>query len=118
MRLRLALLAAAAVIFAPYPSGPTSSEPPGGADLAARVLAPTVDEGAIRSATHDVNHHLTSRQATRLSSAPSVMSLARILQAGVAFSILWLLGRERIRSRHRLRCSLTLGRGPPLLNLA
>jgi len=118
MRLRLALLAAAAVIFAPYPYGPEPSEPSGGADLAARVLAPAVDEGAIRNATPDVNHHLTSRQASRLSSAPSVMGLVRVLQAGVAFSILWLLGRERIRSRHRLRRSLTLGRGPPLLNLA
>lgn len=118
MQVRLALLIAAAVIFAPYPSGEEYPEPPRGADLAARVLAPTFDEGAMRSATQEVNHQLTSQHATRLNPERAVVGPVSALLVGVALSVVWLLRFERIRVLHRYRYSSKLSRGPPLLQLA
>lgn len=48
MRSRFALLIAAAVVFAPGWYGQGEPRAAQGSDLAARVLAPTVDEGAMR----------------------------------------------------------------------
>jgi hypothetical protein len=115
---RLALLVAAALIFAPYQSGEETSKPPRGADLAARVLAPTFDEGAIRGATQDFNHLLTSRHTTRLSAEPSLVRPAGAFRVGIALSLIWLLSLEQIRALHRFLHSSRLSRGPPLLQLA
>jgi hypothetical protein len=115
---RLALLVAAALIFAPYQSGGETSKSSRGADLAARVLAPTFDEGAIRGATQDFNHQLTSRRATRLNTEPSLVRPAGVLSVGIALSVLWLLSLEQIRALHRFRYASRLSRGPPLLQLA
>jgi hypothetical protein len=115
---RLALLVSAALIFAPYQSGEETSKLPGGADLAARVLAPTFDEGAIRGATHDFNHQLTTRHATRLDTEPSLVWPAGALRVAIALAVLWLLSLERIRALHRFRYAPRLSRGPPLLQLA
>jgi hypothetical protein len=65
MRSRFALLVAAAVIFAPGGHGHGRPQAPRGSDLAARVLAPTMDEGAIREAAADVKHQFGGRQAKR-----------------------------------------------------
>ncbi len=65
MRSRVALLVAAAVIFAPGWQGQGSPRHLQGSDLAARVLAPTVDEGAIRGAVADIKHELNGRHAKR-----------------------------------------------------
>lgn len=65
MDLRFPLLVAAAVIFAPGWHGQEPPQHPRGSDLAARVLAPTVDEGAIREAAADVKHQLGGRHTRR-----------------------------------------------------
>ena len=115
---RLALLVAGALIFAPYQSGEEMSKASGGADLAARVLAPTFDEGAIRDATQDFTHQLTNRHATRLNTEPSLVRPAGAARVGIALSVLWLLSIEQIRALHRFRYASRLSRGPPLLQLA
>jgi hypothetical protein len=112
---RLALLVAAALIFAPYQSGGETSKPSKGADLAARVLAPAFDEGAIRSATQDFNQQLTSRRLTRLNTELLLVRPAWPLRVGIALSVLWLLTLEQIRALHRFRFASRLSRGPPLL---
>jgi hypothetical protein len=115
---RLALLVAAALIFAPYQSGGETSNPSGGADLAARVLAPTFDEGAIRRATQDFDHQLTSQLATSPESGPSLVRLAGDFWLRIALPVLWLLSLEQIQALHRIRNAPKLSRGPPLLQLA
>ncbi len=90
LRSRLALLVAAAVVFAPGWQGDGSPTPPRGSDLAARVLAPTFDQGAIRDAVADVKHQPSARQAKR---RPGDISAAvagfGLVAAGLV--ILWVL---------------------------
>ena len=50
MRSRFTLLIAAAIVFAPGWSGRAAPSHEPGRELAARVLAPTVDEGALQTA--------------------------------------------------------------------
>src|ERR671919_438498 len=116
MGLRPALFVIAAVIFAPYSSGDRPSEPPRGADLAARVLAPTVDEGAIRGTTPEVNHQVASRHVTKPNPAASLV--IRALLAGVGLAVLWLVASHRLRVPQRSRHSPRLSRAPPLFQLA
>jgi len=115
---RLALFVAAALIFAPYQSEGETPKPSRGADLAARVLAPTFDEAAIRGATQDFTHQLTSRQARRLNTEPSLVRPAGAPWVGIALSVLWLLSLGQISVFHRFRHASRLSRGPPLLQLA
>ena len=118
MPLRLALLVAAALIFAPHQPGGETSSSAEGADLTARVLAPTFDEGATRSATQEFSYLFTTRHATRLSTDPKPGHPISVLVAGIALSVLWLLRPNQNRALHRIHCSPRLSRGPPLLQLA
>jgi len=115
---RLALLVAAALIFAPYETGGEPPEPSRGADLAARVLAPTFDEGAIRGAAKAFNHQLTSRDVTRFNGGPSLVLSAETIPVGIAVFALWLLRVEQIRLVHSFYRATRVSRGPPLLRFA
>jgi hypothetical protein len=118
MKLRLPLLVAAALIFAPYQAWGKTPGPAEGADLAARVLAPPFDEGAIRSPIQELSQQLTSRHTTRLIPDPKLGHPIAAVRAGVTLSVLWLLSQEQSRDRPRFHRSPRLSRGPPLLQLA
>lgn len=117
MRTRLALLVAATVVFAPGWQGDGSREPPRGSDLAARLLAPTVDEGAIRDAAADVKHQLDARQAKR---GPNVTSatVAAFSFAATGLVILWVLASCRRRFSPLPALHAPLSRAPPHLQPA
>jgi hypothetical protein len=90
MRSRFALLLlAAAVIFAPGWHGQGPPPNPRGSDLAARVLAPTVDEGAIREATPDIKHQLSGRHANRWNPGITFEVIATFGLGAMAFVIFW-----------------------------
>jgi hypothetical protein len=107
MRSRFALLVAAAVIFAPGWHGQGPPQRPRGTDLAARVLAPTVDEGALREATADVKHQLGGLQAKRWRPGVTLGALATFGLGVLTLAILWfvafcsgsLFGLYRLRFR-------------------
>jgi hypothetical protein len=119
MQLRLPLLISAVVIFAPYQSGGTIFVvAPNRSDLAPRVLAATLDDGAQRPAAQEFGHQLTSpRRATRLNTdAPLVSPIGALL--GGALSVLWWLSIQQSRVLRRFRYAPRLSRGPPLSQLA
>ena len=115
---RLALLVAAALIFAPYQTGGDLPGPSRGADLAARVLAPTFDEGTIRGAAKDLNHQLINQDITRAGGGQSLVATAGTIPVGIAVFVLWLLGVEQIRLVHRFYRASRVSRGPPLFRFA
>jgi hypothetical protein len=78
------------------------------------MLAPTFDEGALRSAL-DVHYRLTNRHATRLSTQPPLVHSINALLMGLALFVVWLLIPEQTRARHRYRYLPRLSRGPPPL---
>jgi hypothetical protein len=117
MRSRLGLLIAIAVVFAPGWYGQEAPQHHRGSDLAARVLAPTVDEGAMREAAADLKHQLSSRQGKR--SRPSLPSAAIVALGlgAIALVIFWGVARYRQQLlRFRLRHGFS--RAPPLLQPA
>jgi hypothetical protein len=118
MRSRFAPLIAAAVVFAPGWYGQEAPQYPRGSDLAARVLAPTVDEGAMREAAADLEHQLNSRQGQRW--RPSLTSAAIVAfgQGAIALVILWGVAcyREQLPLRFHLRHRFS--RAPPCLQPA
>jgi hypothetical protein len=118
MRSRLALLIAAAAVFAPGWYGQEAPQHPGGSDLAARVLAPTVDEGAIREAAADLKHQLSSRQGKR--SRPSLTSAAIVAMGlgAIALVIFWGVTCHRQQRALRFRLRHRFSRAPPLLQPA
>jgi hypothetical protein len=114
MRSRLALVLAAAVVFAPGWQGGTTPEPLRGSDLAALVLAPTVDEGAVRESVRDVKHQLGAQQAKR---RPDVIS-ATVTGLGLATTglvIVWVLAFYRRRLLSQPTLHTYLSRAPPRL---
>ena len=117
MRSRFALLVAAAVVFAPGWQGEGSPEPPEGSDLAARVLAPTVDKGAVRETAVDIRHQLGVRQAKR---GPGVISVAAttVRFAALAFVFLWIVFSSARSPVHLFRARTHFSRGPPRLQPA
>jgi hypothetical protein len=118
MRSRFALLIATAVVFAPGWYGGETPQHPRGSDLAARVLAPTVDEGAVREAVADVMRQVGGQQA-RIRRPDRTFEFDTSLGFGaLATLILWIadtssgppFGLNRLRSR--------FDRAPPCLRSA
>jgi hypothetical protein len=118
MRLRVALLVAAAVIFAPGWHGHGRPQNPRASDLAARVLAPTVDDGAIREAAADVRDQLGGRQTKRWRPGITLEAAATFGVGALAFALFWfvasysgpLIGLYQLRFR--------FSRAPPRLQPA
>jgi hypothetical protein len=118
MRSRFALLVATAVVFAPGWYGQEAPQHRWGGDLAARVLAPTVDEGAMREAAADLKHQLSSRQGKRWRpSLPSAAIVALGLGA-ISLVIFWGVACHRQQPPLRLRLRHRFSRAPPLLQHA
>ena len=118
MRPRLALLVIAAVIFAPGWYGQGQMEPPQGADLAARVLAPTFNEGIVRDRAAGVTHQLTGRDTKRVHPIDPLAGLAPFLVATFGPAVMWLISSDLIGLTRRVRRSRRLSRAPPLLQPA
>jgi hypothetical protein len=91
MRSRFALLVAAAVIFAPGWDGHGPPQHPRGSDLTARVLAPTVDEGAIRSAAAELKDQLSGRHAKRWRPGLTVEVITTSGVDPLALVIIWVV---------------------------
>jgi hypothetical protein len=117
MRVRVALLVAAAVGFAPGWYGQDAPHDPRGVDLAAGVLASAVD-GAVREGTADLKHLSTSRQDKRW--RPSLTSAA-IASSGLRTGRLvihWLVTGDREQLLLSNRLSHRFRRAPPSLRRA
>jgi hypothetical protein len=118
MRARFALLIATAVVFAPGWYGGEAPQHPRGSDLAARVLAPTVDEGAVREVVADVMRHFGDKQARIRRPDIRVESVTSLGFGTLATLALWIadtssgppFGLNRLRSR--------FDRAPPCLRSA
>jgi hypothetical protein len=118
MRSRFSLLIAAAVVFAPGWHGPEAPQRPRGSDLVARVLAPTVEEGAVREAVADVMRQLGDQQARIRRPGITFESVASLGFGALATLLLWIadtfsgppFGLNRLRSR--------FDRAPPCLRSA
>ena len=118
MRSRFALLVAAAVVFAPGWHGQDPPQHPRGSELAARVLAPTVGEGAFREIAADAKHQLGGRQAKRWRPGNTFEFITTFGWGALALVILWVvasypgpfLGLYRVRFR--------FSRAPPRLQSA
>jgi hypothetical protein len=118
MRSRLALLVVAAVIFAPGWDGQQPPEHPRGSDLAARVLAPTVNEGAIREAGADVRHQLSGRQAKRWRPDVAFEAVPTFGVGAITLLILWLVASYPGSLPALIRLRFRFGRAPPRLQPA
>jgi hypothetical protein len=118
MRSRFALLIAAAVVFAPGWYGREAPQHPRGSDLAARVLAPTVDEGAIREVAADSKHQLSTRQSKRWRPSLTTAAIAAFGLGAIALVILWAVACHRESQPPRLRLCHRLSRAPPRLQPA
>ena len=116
MRLRLALLISAVLTFVPHQSwGKAPVEPSNGADLPARMLAPTVDKEANRPAAQESGYQLTTRRhAVRLNTEPPLLTPMVAFLGGATLSVLWWLSVRQRRVVRRFRCTPKLSRGPPL----
>jgi hypothetical protein len=117
MRSRVAILIAFSVVFAPGWPGRGASRPEG-SDLAARVLAPTIDEGATREAATGLKHQLSARQLERwrpgLTSATTVASSV----TATALVILWIVAAYPGRLSSVRRFLNRFSRAPPHLQPA
>lgn len=113
---RLVLFVIAAVIFAPGWYGRGRSEPPLGGDLAARILAPTWDEGAVARAAPEVKPLLRGHYE-RFHSV-TFAYLAAFIPGTLALAFLWLIVPNRVRSILRFHTSTRVSRAPPVLQLA
>lgn len=115
MRSRFALLIAAVVVFSPGWHGPGRPQAPSGIDLAARVLAPTVNEGAIRETAADAKHQLGGGQAKRWRSDITFEAVAAMGVGGLAVAIFCLVASYSgpLACLYRLR--FRLSRAPPRL---
>jgi hypothetical protein len=118
MRSRLALVVAASVIFAPGWYGQEAPQHPRDRDLAARVLAPTVDEGAMREAAADLKHQLGSRQGKRWGPSLPSAAIVAIGLGAIALVIFWGVACHRQQLPFPLRLRHRFSRAPPLLQHA
>jgi hypothetical protein len=118
MRLRLAIVIAVAVVFAPGGHGEAAPRHAEDSGLAARVLAPTIDEGAIQQAAADVKHQLSGRQLKRW--RPSLTSVgtfgASVTATGLV--LFWIVATHCGRLNFVYRFSKRLSRAPPRLQPA
>jgi len=115
MRSRFALLIAAVVVFSPGWHGPGRPQAPRGIDLAARVLAPTVDEGAIRETAADAKHQLGGRQAKRWRPDITFEAVSAIGVGGLASAIFCLVSSCSGPLLGLYRLPAGLRRAPPRL---
>ncbi|MDQ3662680.1 MAG: hypothetical protein M3454_16820 [Actinomycetota bacterium] len=118
MRSRFALLIAAVVVFAPGWHGPGRPQAPRGIDLAARVLAPTVDEGAIRQTGADAKHQLGSRHKKQLRPGITFEAVATFGVGGLALAIFWLVTSYSGRLLGLFQLRFRFSRAPPRLQPA
>jgi hypothetical protein len=118
VRSRLALVVAAAVILAPGWYARGRPEPARGADLAARILAPTWDEGTVARAAPEVKPDPRRQYVKRFRSAANLASLAAFTLGTLGLGFLWLTASNRVRAIGRFRRSSRLSRAPPPLQLA
>lgn len=118
VRSRLALFVVAAVILAPGWYGQGRPEPAQGADLAARMLAPTWDEGAVARAAPEVKPQPRSLHVKRFHSAANFVYLFAFILGLLGFAFLWLIASDHVRPIVRFRHSSRLSRAPPPLQLA
>jgi hypothetical protein len=113
MRSRFALLIAAAVIFAPGWQGQGSPQHLQGSDLATRVFAPAVNEGAIRGAAADIKHELSGRHAKRWRTGITFEVIPTFGLGALALVIFWVVALYSgpLPGLYRLRFRFT--RAPP-----
>jgi hypothetical protein len=90
MRSRLALLSAAAVVFAPGWYGQEALGHPRGSALAASVMAPTVEEGAVREGMRDVTRQLGDQQARIRRPDITFESVTSLGFGALAMLLLWI----------------------------
>jgi hypothetical protein len=115
MRPRFALLIATAVVFAPGWYGQEAPQDPRGSDLAARVLAPTVDEGTMREAAADLKHQLSSRQGKRWRPTLPSAAIAALGLGAIALAVFWGVACHRQQLPLRFQLRHRFSRAPPLL---
>jgi hypothetical protein len=117
MRSRYALLIAVAFVFAPGWYGNDVPKHARGSDLAARVLAPTVNDGAVLTPSVDVKYHLRAGYEKR---GPAVTSMVGVSLAfdAIAFVLFWLILSYRGSLRLLVGIRFRFSRAPPLLQLA
>jgi hypothetical protein len=118
MRSRVAIVIAAAVVFAPGWHGQAAPRHAEGSALVARVLAPTVDEGTLQEAAADVKHQLSGRQLKRW--RPNLTFMATIASSvgATALVVFWIVATHRGRLNFSYRFSNRLSRAPPTLQPA
>ena len=114
MRSRLALFVVAVVIFAPGWYGREHSAPSQGADLAARMLAPTWDEGAVTRVAPEVKPQPSGQYVKRVHLTANFAFLAAFMPGTLGLAFLWMIACNRARSIARFSCSTRLSRAPPL----
>ncbi|HZJ51783.1 MAG TPA: hypothetical protein VFF07_13290 [Actinomycetota bacterium] len=113
MRSRFALFVAAAVIFAPGWHGQDRPQPLRGSDLAASVLAPTVDEGAISEAAANATHQLGGRHTKRWRPDITFETVATIGVGGLPLAIFWLVALYAAPQIGLYRLRFRFSRAPP-----
>jgi hypothetical protein len=114
MRSRFVFLLVGAVVFAPGWHGGGASEHPRGSDLAARVLAPTVDEGAIREEAH-IEHQLSGRHAKRWRTGITFEALVTLGLGALTSAIFWVIASYSGHRFDLFRRHFHTSRAPPLL---
>jgi hypothetical protein len=118
VRSRLALFVVAAVILAPGLYGQGRPEPAQGADLAARMLAPTWDEGTVARAAPEVKPQPRSKYVNRFHPTATFVYLFAFILGLLGVALLWLIASNHVRPFARFRHSSRLSRAPPQLQLA
>ncbi len=118
MHPRFALLIAAAVIFAPGSDEQGVSQHPPESNLAARVLAPTVDEGAVRETAADLEHQLGGWQAKRWPSSSTLEAVLAFGLGALALAILGLVTSYSGRPVGNYQLRFRFSRAPPHLQPA
>jgi hypothetical protein len=118
MRSRFALLIAAAVVFAPGWYGQGEPRSPRGSDLAARVLAPTVDEGVMRQATADANHQFGGGQTKRWRPSFALGGVLTFGLGAIALVTFWTVASHRATLPRLLQSRFRFSRAPPHLQPA
>jgi hypothetical protein len=113
MRSRFALFVAAAVIFAPGSHGQVRPQPLRGSDLAASILAPTVDEGAIGEAAANATHQLGGRHTKRWRPGITFETVATIGVGGVPLALFWLVALNAAPQIGLCRLRFRFSRAPP-----
>jgi hypothetical protein len=114
MRSRLALLVAAAIVFAPGWNERGRPEPPRGGDLAVRILAPTFDEGQVRGAPWDINQHVRNRYAKPSQPIATFPGAVGLALGATALALLWLISLSGDRLIRCIPLRTGFSRAPPL----